>query len=164
MHTPVGDALFRQLPGAGISALRFNFRGVQNSEGSHDDGVGEQLDVVAAIDALTEQSGEVPVVVVGWSFGADVSLAVTDARLAGWVGIAPPLRVLETFGAGADDRPKRLLVPEHDQFNPPASAAERTDSWTSTSLHTVGQADHFLAGKLSELVEQTVDFIDTLVL
>lgn len=165
MHTPVGDALFRALPKLEIAALRFNFRGVEGSGGTHDNGVGEQLDVVAAIDGLkTAVGSEVPLVVTGWSFGADVSLAVTDDRIAGWVAIAPPIRVLEpdAFGAGSDPRPKRLLVPEHDQFNPPTSAEKRSAAWTSTSIHVVTQADHFLAGKLSELVDQTADFINSL--
>ncbi len=165
MHTPVGDALFRALPDIGVAALRFNFRGVEGSSGSHDDGRGEQLDVVAAVDSLLAAVGaEVPLVVAGWSFGADVSLAVTDERIAGWVAIAPPLRVLdiEAFGAGTDQRPKRLLVPEHDQFNPPASAADRTADWANTSIEVVAQADHFLAGKLNELVGHTADFINTL--
>ena len=165
MHTPVGDALFRGLPAAGVAALRFNFRGVGQSQGTHDEGTAEQLDVVAAIDLLAGQQPTVPLIVAGWSFGADVSLAVVDERIAGWVAIAPPLRVLpaEQFAAGTDARPKRLLVPEHDQFNPPASAAERTQAWANTTLHTVAQADHFLAGKLSELVEQAGDFVNTIV-
>ena len=38
---------------AGVTCLRFNFRGVEGSEGSHDEGRGERQDVLAAIRDLT---------------------------------------------------------------------------------------------------------------
>ncbi len=164
MHAPVGDALFRALPSHGVSCLRFNFRGVEGSEGSHDEGIGEQLDVAAAIEALSESVDEqLPLFVSGWSFGADMALASDAERVAGWIGVAPPLRMLEpeAYRSGADNRPKLLLVPEHDQFNPPSSATERTSEWNQTSIVTVPQADHFLAGKLSVVVDEAASFILT---
>ena len=52
MRSLVTSELFRSLPERGVAVIRFNFRGVERSEGSYGDGHGEQLDVVAAIDAL----------------------------------------------------------------------------------------------------------------
>src|SRR4051812_26779918 len=52
MHSLVTDALFHSLPGLGVSALRFNFRGVGRSGGVHDEGRGERLDVAAAVDTM----------------------------------------------------------------------------------------------------------------
>ena len=45
-------ALFDALPDAGVSCLRFNFRGVGGSEGGYGDGIGERLDAQAALDHL----------------------------------------------------------------------------------------------------------------
>src|SRR5687768_2996121 len=42
----------RALHGAGMTVLRFNFRGVEGSEGSFDEGRGEVDDVRAALDLL----------------------------------------------------------------------------------------------------------------
>jgi uncharacterized protein len=64
MRTGVPDALFRALPTEGVGALRFNFRGVEGSAGTHDKGGAERLDVAAAVAAVA-----LPVVVCGWSFG-----------------------------------------------------------------------------------------------
>jgi len=111
MRSLVTSELFRALPPRGLSVLRFNFRGVEGSEGSHGGGIDEHDDVIAAIEALEAQRGgepaRPPLVLAGWSFGADVSLSVTDPRLAGWFLIAPPLRVLpdSAFVASSDPRP-----------------------------------------------------------
>ncbi len=167
MRDGVPDALFRALPGRGIAVLRFNFRGVGTSTGTHDNGGAEQLDVNAAIDAMAAALGEltatVPLVVSGWSFGADVSLAVPHRLLAGWTPIAPPLRVIaaEHFAAVAEDqRPKLLLCPEHDQFNPATQAAVTVAGWTNTEVLTVAGADHFLWGHSEFLVDAVATFIE----
>src|SRR5438876_5777477 len=122
MRSIVIGALFAGLPAAGVAVLRFNFRGVGASEGTHDGGRGERLDVVAALDVLEGLGRERPLVLGGWSFGADTSLAVDDARHAGWFAVAPPLRHTAQFRAVAiagDPRPKLLVMPERDQFRSP---------------------------------------------
>jgi len=169
MFDGVPDALFRALPSRGIAALRFNFRGVGESGGTHDKGDGERHDVAAAIDALVAaldaRGAAVPVVVAGWSFGGDVSLTVPHDRVAGWVPVAPPLRVVaaERFAAlAADPRPKLLLSPQHDQYNPPAQASETVASWTATEVVTVPGADHFLWGHNDVVVEAVAGFVGTL--
>src|SRR5205823_8989980 len=120
---------FAALPRAGVAALRFNFRGVEGSEGTFDDGRGERHDVVAALDALHPIVEGVPLILAGWSFGADTSLAVADDRVAGWFCAAPPLRRPDDLVAGRDPRPKLLAIPEHDEYMPPGAAAAVTSSW-----------------------------------
>src|SRR5262245_44673228 len=51
MQSIVISALFGALPTYDIACLRFNFRGVERSEGAHDEGRAETLDVAAALDA-----------------------------------------------------------------------------------------------------------------
>lgn len=159
MRSIVPSTLFGVLPGAGVACLRFNFRGVEGSGGVHGDGVAERLDVVAAIDALTGLASGLPLAVVGWSFGADVSLAVTDDRIAGWCAIAPPLRNhVADMAAATDPRPKLLCVPERDQFRSPASAREVVSGWVNTSVEVVPGADHFLAGRTDWVADRTLAF------
>lgn len=162
MRSIVIGALFTGLPAAGIATLRFNFRGVGASEGTHDEGRGERLDVVAALDALAVivSAREVPLVLAGWSFGADTSLAVDDARHAGWFAVAPPLRHTDPVAAATDARPKLLAVPQRDQFRSPGSAREVVAPWTNTRIHVVPGADHFLVGRTDRVVELAVEFIE----
>ena len=155
MRSLVTSELFRTLPGRGVAVVRFNFRGVGSSEGSHGKGVDEKLDLVAGLDALVERAAGLPLVIAGWSFGADVALTVVDPRLAGWFLIAPPLRVvpIESMLAAHDPRPKHLAVPEHDQFRPPESAREATADWTNTTVDAVAGADHFFAGRTAKVAD-----------
>jgi alpha/beta superfamily hydrolase len=161
MRSLVTSELFRTLPAAGIATLRFNFRGVEGSEGTFGGGVAEHDDVVAAIDRLRVATSATPLVLAGWSFGADVSASVVDPRLAGWFLIAPPLRVLpdERLVAASDPRPKHLAVPEHDMFRPPDSAREATAGWTNTTVEVVPGADHFLVGRTAKVAAALVAFV-----
>jgi len=164
MRSLVTSELFRSLPAAGIATLRFNFRGVEGSEGAFGGGVAERHDVVAAIDRLCELSDVRPLVLAGWSFGADVSASVVDDRLAGWFLIAPPLRMLPAheFVAGFEPRPKVLAVPENDMFRPPDSAREATADWVNTTIEVVAGADHFLVGRTAKVTESLIDFVGAL--
>jgi uncharacterized protein len=164
MRSIVPGALFDALPAAGVACLRLNFRGVGESQGEYDEGRGERADVVAGVDVLHPIVEGVPVVLAGWSFGADTSLAVGDDRVAGWFAVAPPLRVVEMDDvvAASDPRPKLLVVPEHDQFRPPDSAREVTDGWNNTRIEVVRGADHFLVGRVDRLPALCVDLLKEL--
>ncbi len=150
MHASVTDALFETLPRHGLATVRFNFRGVGSSGGEHDHGLGERLDIVAAIELLS-MFVDGPLVLSGYSFGADVSLCVFDPRITGWYAVAPPLRTVSAadFAAATDPRPKHLAVAEHDQFNPPDAARATTAEWRATEVTCIPGADHFLNGRLS---------------
>jgi alpha/beta superfamily hydrolase len=163
MHNNVVDALYRALPAAGIAALRFNFRGVGGSEGEHDGGVAERLDLAAAIELAAQFTNDGPLVAIGYSFGALVALGVTDVRLSGWCAVAPPLAMASTPPiAATDHRPKRLLCAEHDQFTPSSAATDLVSDWSSTTIVTIPQADHFLRGQTKFVAEECVAFIQAL--
>jgi alpha/beta superfamily hydrolase len=157
-------ALFGALPGHGVAVLRFDFRGVGRSTGRHGGGVDEALDAQAALDALAPEVEGVPLILAGWSFGAEVALQVVDERLAGWSLVAPPLAIVppEAMVAADDPRPKQLLVPEQDQYCPPDRAREATAGWVDTRLEVIAGADHFLVGRTDAVVAPTIDFLDAL--
>jgi len=164
MYNPLIHQLFQALPEVGLAALRYNFRGVGASAGSHDGGVGERLDAAAAFEAGANLGVDGPLVSCGWSFGADVSLATDSDQLAAWVAIAAPLAIVDPseMVAARDQRPTLLLVPEHDQFRSPESAAEATADWPSTGLVTIEGGDHFLMGRAAAVAEQVVAFVQQL--
>jgi alpha/beta superfamily hydrolase len=162
MRSLVTSELFRLLPRRGIAALRFNFRGVGTSEGEHGHGETEHHDVDAAIDELASRTDARPLVLCGWSFGADVSLTVTHPAIAGWIAIAAPMRfrpAADYEAVGADARPKLLLVPEHDEFRSPESAAEAVAGWSTTTVETVPGADHYLVGRTDKVARLVAGFV-----
>jgi uncharacterized protein len=165
MRSIVIGALFEAFPAAGVSTLRFNFRGVERSTGTHDDGVGELLDVQAALDtASAEHPADGPLLLAGWSFGADMTLSTHDPRVAGWLAIAPPLRFAAGFGAvAADARPKQLGLGQHDEFRDPASVVEETDDWVATEIEVIAGASHFFVGRTDRVVDAATAFVERLV-
>jgi uncharacterized protein len=161
MRSIVISALFGALPRAGVTCLRFNFRGVEGSHGTYGEGQGEQLDVQAAIGVLDAAVDPgVPLLLVGWSFGADLALATVVDRVAGWLAIAPPLRMVPDFSAvAADPRPKLLALAEHDEFREPASVIEATRDWVATDIEVIGGASHFFVGRTDRLVELALAYV-----
>jgi alpha/beta superfamily hydrolase len=128
MRSIVTSALFEALPASGFDCLRFNFRGVEGSEGEYSSGVAEPLDVVAALDAAAQAAPGLPIALVGWSFGADMALVVADERVTAWVAIAPPLRFRPSTDYSTvahDARPKLLLLAAHDEYRAPDDVAAR---------------------------------------
>jgi hypothetical protein len=160
MRSIVVSTLFDALPRVGVTCLRFNFRGVENSGGEYGDGHGERLDALAAVDAI-EGAGRQPLILAGWSFGGDVALTTVHEAIAAWMAIAPPLHVFEDFSAvGADPRPKLLALAEHDEIRAPAEIVAQTAEWSSTEHEVVRGASHFFVGRTDRLVELAERYVD----
>src|SRR5688500_16437993 len=86
----VRDACHR----AGLTTLRFNFRGTGRSTGRHDGGAGERDDVRAALRVLADHlPAPRTVALAGYSFGAAVAWATAAAgeHVNGLALVAPPL-------------------------------------------------------------------------
>lgn len=145
MYNNVVSGLFDHLSAAGVAVIRFNFRGSGGSEGQHGDGGDEQQDVVAAVAEMAGRWPDKPLLLAGYSFGADVSLAVADERIAGWLAIAPPLRIVDPgdMPAGPDPRPKRIATGTEDDFRPPGPARQVTEGWSNCEVVEVEGANHF---------------------
>ncbi len=165
MRSLVTSALFEGLPRHGIVCLRFNFRGVEGSDGTYGEGREEPRDVLAAIDAAVEVQPRAPLVLVGWSFGADMALMIDDPRVAAWVGIAPPLRFRSPADyekIGADERPKLLVLAAHDEFRVPAEVEADVAGWKHTRVDIVPGASHFFVGRTDRVVDLTTRFVGEL--
>lgn len=162
MFTPVPAALFSALGEASANGVRFNFRGVGRSEGNHDHGQAEQLDVQAAVDAAAALDPDLPVIMAGWSWGADLSLMSDDPRLAAWLLCAAPLKVHppETMPARLADAPKLFAVPENDHISPPAATTATTQQWVNTRVDAVAETDHFFGGALPRVVALLSEVIE----
>ncbi len=74
MDNKVAQTLARTLVQLGYITYRSNFRGVGETQGEHDKGVGERDDLLAVIAYMRAQSGQenVPLVLAGFSFGTFV--------------------------------------------------------------------------------------------
>jgi hypothetical protein len=78
MHNKVVYRLARGLRKSGCVVLRFNFRGVNLSEGEYADGIGETEDARVALRELQARYPELPVLAAGFSFGSRVALRLAS--------------------------------------------------------------------------------------
>jgi alpha/beta superfamily hydrolase len=72
MENKVAQTLARTFVTLGYAAARFNFRGVGESEGVHDNGRGEVDDMAIMYAHMRERYPELPVTLTGFSFGTFV--------------------------------------------------------------------------------------------
>jgi alpha/beta superfamily hydrolase len=74
MDNKVAQTLARTLVQLGYLTYRSNFRGVGQTEGKHDEGIGERDDLLAVLAHMREQPGQgaLPLVLAGFSFGTAV--------------------------------------------------------------------------------------------
>jgi hypothetical protein len=123
MHNKVVYHAMKALLSFGLPVLRFNFRGVGLSEGTHDEGYGEQDDVKAALDWL-EQNFHRPILFAGFSFGSNVGLRACcgDPRVKGLIGIGVPVHAEGrdyTYGfLPKCTQPKLFISGDHDEYGP----------------------------------------------
>jgi alpha/beta superfamily hydrolase len=170
MRSIVISALFDALPAVGVTCVRFNFRGVEGSEGSYDEGNLERVDAEAALAALERELAKagadaraVPHVVAGWSFGADMALSVRARAVSAWLAIAAPLRyVHDVESLATDPRAKLLVLAQHDEVRNPDEVVALAETWANTELQVVGGASHFFMGRTDRLVELAIGYVDRL--
>jgi alpha/beta superfamily hydrolase len=152
MMAPLMVAVTTRLTERGFSVLRFNFRGIGASTGTHDNGKAEVLDVAAAIG--TAQDSGLTVHLSGWSFGAATALRWLSGQEEPipYAGIAPPPQDLP------DDLPsgsKRIVVGTRDQVVDVEAIRTYAERLSIDLVLTPG--DHFFHGrgkKIGDLVAQ----------
>lgn len=164
MDNKVVYTLTRACQAAGLSVLRFNFRGAGSSEGAHDNGQGEVEDVIAAADYLQSQS-EIPssqtLLLCGFSFGGYMALAAAS-RLApkALITVAPPLRYAESGPVPQPDCPWYLIQGDADGVVDLDDNAARMDHMVRPpELTTLAGAGHFFHGRLIELREEVAHIL-----
>ncbi|MEZ5176507.1 MAG: hypothetical protein R2823_09930 [Acidimicrobiia bacterium] len=164
MRHPILGAIALRALAAGFVTVRFNFRGVGESTGAYDDGIGETSDVASITDLVDR---ELPSLagIAGWSFGAVMALrwqAMSHATVP-YVGIAPPVRSalspdLPDPGDLAPAR-RRFIVGERDQFVD-VDALEAYAEEIGADLSVYTGSDHFFVFKHERLATEVIGAID----
>jgi alpha/beta superfamily hydrolase len=82
MENKVAQTLARTFVSLGYATARFNFRGVGESEGVHDNGVGEVDDMAVMMAHMQAQYPGLPVALTGFSFGTFVQAQLQQRLIA----------------------------------------------------------------------------------
>jgi uncharacterized protein len=150
----VVQTMARALLALGYQVLRQNFRGVGQSAGTFDHGIGETADAMLVLESARAKHPDLPIVIAGFSFGS-----VVAANMAQELGKAdlPAIDQIILIGTAVT----RWTVPpvphttliihgELDDVIPLAAVQE----WTAKhqlSLTVIESTGHFFHGKLNRL-------------
>ena len=163
MHNKVAHTLARAFVRMGFAALRFNFRGTEESEGAYDAGDGELADALAAIEWMRAQYPEKPLWAAGFSFGAAIVVkAAVATEIDGLISVAP---AISRFAAGLDTQPTcPWLIVQGDQDE--LVDVDETVAWVDglepgPELLIIPGGEHFFHGRLVELREAVVTFVSS---
>lgn len=156
MHNKVVYRLARGLRRTGCVVLRFNFRGVNLSEGVHDEGAGEVEDARTALGFLRERYPELPYSLAGFSFGSRIAMrlgcTLAEPRPRRVIALGFPTKMghfdyLESCGL-----PKYFVHSTNDIYGPKAELEKAFEKFAEPkSLQFIEAADHFFAGSLDAL-------------
>jgi alpha/beta superfamily hydrolase len=143
---------------ADLAVLRFNTRGTSSprgtSEGAFDEGIGERLDLEAAV-RWAQDRGLTNLWLVGWSFGTELVLKygsrspVADS-IEGAILLSPPLHRADDDDLrswGSSGLPLTVLVPEHDDYLQGPEATKRFALVPQAHLIVVPEAKHLWVGE-----------------
>ncbi len=158
MLNKVVSTLQRTARDGGLITLRFNYRGVGGSEGSHDMGSGEVDDAWAAVQWLRAKHPELPLTLMGFSFGGFVAaslggrLEATGETLKHLFMIAPAVMRLGPNDPLPLKGELTLIQPDADEVVEPQLVYD----WSAAlqrphSLVKVAECGHFFHGKLTDL-------------
>ena len=158
MLNKVVSTLQRTARDAGLITLRFNYRGVGASAGSHDLGSGEVDDAQAAAAWLRGEDPHLPLTLVGFSFGGFVAAAL-GGRLEGQgvalkqlFMIAPAVMRLSGSEAAPLNVPLTIVQPDADEVIEPQIVYDWSAAFPRPhALLKVAECGHFFHGKLTDL-------------
>ena len=147
----------------GFSALRFNFRGVGNSQGEHTKGESEHQEVLGALDLMKAWPGvdRNRIGLAGYSFGCSVILGSPDLhkRAKAIALISPALQALGSSALRGSARPLLVIAGDKDRLAPSEQFGAALDSFSSPpTRHLVTGADHYWFGYEDQLAPPVVEF------
>jgi alpha/beta superfamily hydrolase len=168
MNAPLLVTVAEELVQRGWNVLRFNFRGIGDSEGEPSTGTAEMADAEGAVQLMRSRLPDLPIAIAGWSFGAAVAtrVAAADAGLAALVAIAPAVKKKPGITDGLPPAesidlqvPTLVVCATHDEL----VEVEECRNWAETAkteLQVMGGANHFFWAKYEKLAGVIVEFLE----
>jgi alpha/beta superfamily hydrolase len=153
MHNKVVHTLARSMNDLGLLALRFNFRGVGESEGVYGDGEGEIQDLIAVADYVRLRWPGALIWLAGFSVGGVVAArAASQIRAERLISIAPAVNVLGRELKSVPTMPWLIIQGDADDVVPVAEVSSWVESLDiQPELIVLPGVGHFFHGHLVDL-------------
>ena len=170
MHNKVVFRAAAGLVDAGLTTLRFNFRGVGASTGEHNEIEGGKEDVRDALDYLSANFPGEDLTLAGFSFGSRTALEVgyDDDRVARLISIGTPLDKYGGYEFLTRTRKPILFVHgDRDEFGSIDKVKRLVNEVaknTDTELVVFENCGHFFDEHLNELREAVRDWVERKIL
>jgi uncharacterized protein len=165
MHNKAVYRIARGLRTGGAVALRFNYRGVNLSDGAYDNGIGEIDDARACLRFLRERYPTLPYMLAGFSFGARIvlKLGCSDVQAECILAAGFPVLYLKE-DSFLDCAPARYFVQStHDQYCPRAELEPFVERLQSRATAVwIESDDHFFNGGLEELEKSVIQIANSI--
>jgi len=159
MQNKVVTTLVKTFKALGIPSLRFNFRGVGESAGLYDAGLGESDDMLDLAELCQTALPQANLLFAGFSFGSFVAYrAASQIEHDLLLTIAPPVNHFD-FSAFPDDPAPWLLVQGDKDEVIPADIVLEFAETRDISVLRFDEAGHFFHGKLVDLKAQLLDAV-----
>ena len=156
MDNKIVTTLSKTFAELGFAALRFNFRGAGDSEGSFDEGNGEVEDALSAVEHMKDEFGHLPLILSGFSFGGYVQARAAEhlhPRAHKLVLIAP---AVGRFAMPPVPHNSLLIHGEMDEVIPLSDAMD----WARPHhlpIVVLPEAGHFFHGRLNQIKQIVLD-------
>ena len=161
MHNKVVFRAAAGLVDAGLITLRFNFRGVGASSGTHDGNL-EKQDVRDCLDYLAENYPNQPITLAGFSFGTRMGseVALEDARVVRLISIGTPVDKYDDFDYLQNLRKPILFIHgDSDEFGALENVKKLVAKITDAELVYFENCGHFFDNHLNELRETVKNWV-----
>lgn len=168
MNAPLLLAVTEELVSRDWAVLRFNFRGIGESEGEATAGRAEIADAEGAVRLMRERFPDLPIAIAGWSFGAVVAtrVAAADHGLAALVAIAPAVKEKPGITDGLPSAaqvnlriPAVVLCAVNDELVD-VEDGRRWAEIAQTEFYAMSGANHFFWAKYDKLAKVIVEFLE----
>lgn len=154
MHNKVVYRMARGLRKQGCVVLRFNYRGVNLSEGVYDHGIGETEDARVCLAFLRERYPALPFLLAGFSFGSRVALRLgcglaEDPRVI--IACGYPTKYRDVSFLEGCAKPRVFIQSTNDEHGPGPELIHLVETLPEPKqLAWVESRDHFFVDALDE--------------
>ena len=163
MHNKVVHRMARGLRRAGLAVLRFNYRGVNLSEGGYAHGEGEREDARAALDYLRGRYPELPYTLAGFSFGSRIvlQLGCSQAGARRVIAVGFPTVYKDRKYLDGCPVPRIFIQSTRDEFGPLEELTALVETLPEPKQVIFVEAqNHFFTGALDKLEETIAQLVE----
>jgi uncharacterized protein len=156
MHNKVVFRAAAGLIDAGLTTLRFNFRGVGASTGDHEDVPGGREDVGFALDYLANEYPDQQMTLAGFSFGSrtGTEVGMNDDRVVRMISIGTPVDKYGDYEfLTAVRKPMLFVHGDKDEFGALENVRNLVEQIPGAELVVFENCGHFFDEHLNELRE-----------